>query len=778
MAVFGARRTSGPAAPVHWYAPGRRVLAGWLAVFACYGIAMALTADRAESFWGLTAGAGYAVAAVVAWRSRGRLLPPLLAVAGAVAVPSAVLPVRLPALSEIGVVTRSAELLLRYGNPYLPAGQLLSWRSYDPYLPLMAAFGLPGAVGLPGVLGDPRLWLGLTTVAALAGAFAVVAPHGVWCRGARRCGPCGTAVVLLTALAVASPMVALDAALGVNDPPILGLLCLALACVARSTAEASAATPGPDRRAAGTLAASGARGGAGAGRGWLSVAALAVGVTCAMKATAWPALPVLAAMLATRDGWRTAARFTAVAVGAAVALVLAAAPTLARHPNPLVRNTVMFPLGLARYRTPASSPLPGHLLAGLGPDGHLVAIGVLLAAGAAVGASLVVYPLRDASAAALRLALGLTLMIALAPDARFGYLFYPLGLLGWLALAGRAGARTAIALDRVALDGVALDGVALDGAALDGAALDGAGPDGATPGTRDRRTCGRSARSTATAGAVSLVARCTPFLEQELLGLRELVEPGSVCVDVGAAAGLYTVTLSRLAGPAGQVHGIEPLSFAHPSWSRLLAPWQAPNVRQHPVALGAEPGNAVMSVPVGGYGPVTGRSFLVRDCSGLGSNSEFRQHLAVPVRVQTLDGLCARAGLTRLDFVKIDVEGAELAVLEGGRQAIEAFRPVLLVEIEARHAARYGNRPDDIAGWLIRRGYAIRTWRRGWLDTATIEEGTRNYLFVPVAATPRAAFGSDNTAFAGRNSALAGGNSALGSRNTALGSGNTALGEG
>lgn len=45
------------------------------------------------------------------------------------------------------------------------------------------------------------------------------------------------------------------------------------------------------------------------------------------------------------------------------------------------------------------------------------------------------------------------------------------------------------------------------------------------------------------------------------------------------------------------------------------------------------------------------------------------------------------AGLTRLDFVKIDVEGAELQVLEGGQQAIGSFRPTLLIE------TRPGTRP-------------------------------------------------------------------------------------
>jgi FkbM family methyltransferase len=204
-----------------------------------------------------------------------------------------------------------------------------------------------------------------------------------------------------------------------------------------------------------------------------------------------------------------------------------------------------------------------------------------------------------------------------------------------------------------------------------------------------------------------------------------------VCIDVGSAAGLYTLALTRLAGPSGQVHSVEPLTFAHPVWTRLLAARANRNVRHHAVALGVEPGQGAMSVPVGRYGTVTGRSFLDWKTSGLGSNAEFADQMTVEVQVETLDGLCERAELTRLDFIKIDVEGAELLVLEGGQQAIEKFRPALLVEIEARHLARYQYSPADIVGWLTQRGYTMHSWQHGWQPADAVCAHVRNYLFLP-----------------------------------------------
>jgi FkbM family methyltransferase len=160
-------------------------------------------------------------------------------------------------------------------------------------------------------------------------------------------------------------------------------------------------------------------------------------------------------------------------------------------------------------------------------------------------------------------------------------------------------------------------------------------------------------------------------------------------------------------------------------------------VRHHCLALGTETGTGPMSVPVGRYGLVTGRSYLMRQAGGPDSNAEFAARVPVLVTVDKLDDFCAREAIGRLDFVKVDVEGAELQVLEGGRDVIEAHRPAMLIEIEARHTARYGHSPDDVAAWLTGRGYTMHTWRHGWREAGRVEPGIRNYLFrAPASAAP------------------------------------------
>ncbi len=404
----------------------RRQIAAWYAVFAGYAAMVAVFSRHADQCWGVWATGGYLLAAITAatCRCRGRGTAIFIAAAGALAGPLAWLAIRAPATADVQVVARAATLLLRHGTPYLPSAQLSAWRSYDPYLPAMTVFGLFRAVGVRGVAGDPRLWLAVACVTLLAVAFGVAAPHRVW-----RCVNCRRQTLGLAVFAVTTPLLALPLALGVTDPPVLALFCVALACIGAGPAAGSVAPralglrwPGSPRRIRPSR---------------LTAAALAIGVACAMKNTAWPALPVIAVMLAGRDGRRAAWRFVATSAVTAGTAIAATAPAAITRPAVFLQNTVLYPLGLTRHVTSAASPLPGHLLATTGAAGHWAAICLLCAAGLTITVWLIMRRPADARAAAWRLAIGLSAMFVLAPATRWGYFAYPLGLLGWLGLTRR-----------------------------------------------------------------------------------------------------------------------------------------------------------------------------------------------------------------------------------------------------------------------------------------------------------------------------------------------------
>jgi hypothetical protein len=388
------------------YADMLRRPEAWYAVFTVYAAAVALFSGLGQDrVWGIWASGGYAIATLLAacWRSRlGRHAALAASLAGALAGPLTWLATQSPATPDVTVVMRSGVLLLHHGSPYLGSAQLAhgGWLAYNPYLPVMAIFGLPKALGWPGIAGDPRPWLAFATFGLLVAAFCAAGSggsrRGGWHRGGSRRGGWHRA-----AFAVSSPVLAFPLAMGITDPPVIALTCLAIALAAHRS---------------------------------VTSAAIVIGVACAMKETAWPAAAVLAVMIAVRCGHRTAARFISGAAATALALTAALAPAALFHPGELIQNTIAYPLGLTAARSPAQSPLPGHLLATLGPAGHRAAMALLVTSMLIIAVSLLARPPATADAAAGRLAIALTLMFALCPATRFGYFAYPAALCGWLYL--------------------------------------------------------------------------------------------------------------------------------------------------------------------------------------------------------------------------------------------------------------------------------------------------------------------------------------------------------
>jgi hypothetical protein len=453
--------TTGEARPddgAHAALPSRRVLAAWFGAFAVYAGAMIFT-RHADGTWAAWGCAAYAVTALLLLAPTGWAIPLAAAIGGALIAPLLWLIITFPATGEVVVIGQSASYLLKHGTPYLPPALLTGWTSYNPYLPLMEVFGLPRSAGLSGVLGDPRIWTTLTTVVLIAAAFSVVSPHRVgfglsdilarFDRAGRRggeyssfaphrgsylpakgktralvrgvvppgdyCTQCRGRVAWCTAVAVASPLIAFPLAVGVTDPPIIALTCLVLAL---------------------------------AGRGKLVRAGLALGVACAMKTTAWAVVPVLAVMAWVRYAPRAAARLTATTVAVTGILALLAAPEALATPDAVKQNLIDYPMGATKYKTVAASPLPGHLIAGLGPAGRLTVDILLVLAVLAFVGWLIARPPQDERDAAVRLAVGYAVMFTLDPSTRFGYFAYPLALVGWLALS-RQGQREKDAAERV-----------------------------------------------------------------------------------------------------------------------------------------------------------------------------------------------------------------------------------------------------------------------------------------------------------------------------------------
>lgn len=230
--------------------------------------------------------------------------------------------------------------------------------------------------------------------------------------------------------------------------------------------------------------------------------------------------------------------------------------------------------------------------------------------------------------------------------------------------------------------------------------------------------------------------RAAPGLEEELALLRRFVGPGAVCVDIGASYGTYTVPLARLVSPGGWVHAFEPRSRSRAVLRSAVAGLTDGNVSVHPVALADRAGSETIVTPRRRWLlPVPGRTFLkgtLDEDYHAGFADEFGGASERTVEVRTLDAFVDEGRIARLDLVKIDVEGAELRVCEGGAQALARFRPVVVCEIEDRHTRKYGHPADDVLAWFRDLGYRTFVLRAGHLhETDRISPDRNNHLLLP-----------------------------------------------
>jgi FkbM family methyltransferase len=156
-------------------------------------------------------------------------------------------------------------------------------------------------------------------------------------------------------------------------------------------------------------------------------------------------------------------------------------------------------------------------------------------------------------------------------------------------------------------------------------------------------------------------------LEPELAALSCFVKPGFVFVDIGANVGAFTLKAAKEIGDSGVVIAIEPFIESALQLSRNIKMNRYRNCRVRMFCAGQKTGQTKFWL----HKNRPTEFSLIPD-----SSAE-----SVSVLSVSLNDLCEWEGITRLDYLKIDVEGAEDMILEGGESAIARFRPIIQVEV-------------------------------------------------------------------------------------------------
>lgn len=201
----------------------------------------------------------------------------------------------------------------------------------------------------------------------------------------------------------------------------------------------------------------------------------------------------------------------------------------------------------------------------------------------------------------------------------------------------------------------------------------------------------------------------------------QYIPEGGTVINAGGFLGDHAVVYAQLVGARGHVHVFEPHPLTFEALTLNMA--RLTNVTTYHAALGLNVGPAILHeamdrgcscvMPQGADG-----TSIQRD----GSQAEMRK---IPITVNTLDTVFLDT-LDRCDLIHLDVEGAEIQALFGGKDLIQKLKPALVLEVGACHLQKWGLSPEQVFDYLNQIGY-----RANWINAVGQGDGVYNILALP-----------------------------------------------
>jgi FkbM family methyltransferase len=187
------------------------------------------------------------------------------------------------------------------------------------------------------------------------------------------------------------------------------------------------------------------------------------------------------------------------------------------------------------------------------------------------------------------------------------------------------------------------------------------------------------------------------YEQSELLAFKKLIRNGDICIDVGGNVGIFSLNFAKCCGAHGHVYVIEPMKK-----NQLVIELAAEinglkNVSIFPYALSDRDGEVVLEVP-----SVDGAYAFIKPSQDSSSSGQ------LSVRCLPLSQFVQEQAIRQLDILKIDVEGAEKLVLDGGKEILSdgSRKPrVVMVELVDEFLGRYGATVSSVLSMMSELGY-------------------------------------------------------------------------
>lgn len=213
----------------------------------------------------------------------------------------------------------------------------------------------------------------------------------------------------------------------------------------------------------------------------------------------------------------------------------------------------------------------------------------------------------------------------------------------------------------------------------------------------------------------------------ELAFTLSVLEPGMTFFDIGANSGLFAVAAAKRIG-CGKVYAFEPCEWTYKLLEQNLRLNEANNAAAIRMALGDHVGEAVLQV----HAPGDEKRNTIG--TPLGSDGQVVGEERVPIT--TLDSFLEANAISRVDAMRVDVEGAELPVFRGAKNLLERKdAPLILYTGYGPHTKGFGYHPVETMWRLGDCGYSLFVLDRAKGDVAPRRPGPE-YDAVIVAAKP------------------------------------------
>jgi len=187
-----------------------------------------------------------------------------------------------------------------------------------------------------------------------------------------------------------------------------------------------------------------------------------------------------------------------------------------------------------------------------------------------------------------------------------------------------------------------------------------------------------------------------------------LIDEDSIVLDVGANIGFYSLTLSNKI-KSGKVYSFEAVDTTFDKLSKNIS--------------NSHKDSVIKALNLGAWNKEEEVTFSLPDQDNIGAftagSVDSDKTTTCVAKMITLDSFVEKESLEKVDFIKMDIEGAELNALKGAHKLLENFRPTILLEVCSETCERFNYKVQDL--WELLKQYGYKAYKIGYTPSDSFE---------------------------------------------------------